>query len=240
MNKDKQNEIQVTTDMVRQFLRKNEDPGYRESHSSLLPGVDNVMGVRLPVLRKFAKQLSTMNWEKWFTQADDQWYEETMLRGLVVAYAKMECGQRLEYVKKFVPDINSWGVCDCFCSTLKDADKYPKEYWDFIEPYLTSDREYEARFTAVMLLGHFVKREYLEESIHRLERITQPDYYTKMAVAWAVSVYFAAFPNEMLAYLQGSHKLDEFTYKKSLQKITESYRVDKEMKKIIKEMRQRG
>ena len=65
-------------------------------------------------------------------------------------------------------------------------------------------------------------------------------YYAKMAVAWAVSVYFAAFPDEMLTYLQDGHKLDEFTYKKSLQKITESYRVDKEMKKIIKEMRQRG
>ena len=48
------------------------------------------------------------------------------------------------------------------------------------------------------------------------------------------------FPDEMLTYLQDGHKLDEFTYKKSLQKITESYRVDKEMKKIIKEMRQRG
>ena len=50
----------------------------------------------------------------------------------------------------------------------------------------------------------------------------------------------SAFPDEMLTYLQDGHKLDEFTYKKSLQKITESYRVDKEMKKIIKEMRQRG
>ena len=43
-----------------------------------------------------------------------------------------------------------------------------------------------------------------------------------------------------MEYLRGSHGLDEFTYKKSLQKIVESYRVDKEMKKIIKEMRQRG
>ena len=91
-----------------------------------------------------------------------------------------------------------------------------------------------------MLLGHFVKPEYLEESIRRLESITQQGYYTKMAVAWAISVYFAAFPQEMLEYLRGSHGLDEFTYKKSLQKIVESYRVDKEMKKIIKEMRQRG
>lgn len=149
MNRKSQKEIQVTTHMVRQFLQENEDTGYRVFHSNLLPGVDNVMGIRLPVLRKFAKQLSGMDWQEWFEQADDQWYEETMLRGLVSAYAKM-------------------------------------------------------------------------------------------AVAWAVSVYFAAFPDEMLTYLQDGHKLDEFTYKKSLQKITESYRVDKEMKKIIKEMRQRG
>ena len=165
MSKEKKNEIQVTADKVREFLQENEDVKYRNFHSSLLPGVSNVMGVRLPVLRKYAKQISAMNWQEWFIRADDQWYEETMLRGLVIAYAKMDCGQRLKYVEKFVPDINSWGVCDCFCSTLKDADKYPKEYWDFIEKYLISDREYEARFAAVMLLGHFVKREYLEESI---------------------------------------------------------------------------
>ena len=214
MNRKSQKEIQVTTHMVRQFLQENEDTGYRFFHSNLLPGVDNVMGIRLPVLRKFAKQLSGMDW--------------------------MECKERLTYVAKFVPDINNWAVCDCFCSTLKDADKYQTEYWDFIETYFTSNKEYEARFAAVMLLGHFVKREYLKESIRRLESITQQGYFAKMAVAWAVSVYFAAFPDEMLAYLQDGHKLDEFTYKKSLQKITESYRVDKEMKKIIKEMRQRG
>ena len=228
MNRKSQKEIQVTTHMVRQFLQENEDTGYRDFHSNLLPGVDNVMGIRLPVLRKFAKQLSGMDWQEWFEQADDQWYEETMLRGLVSAYAKMECKERLTYVAKFVPDINNWAVCDCFCSTLKDADKYQTEYWDFIETYFTSNKEYEARFAAVMLLGHFVKREYLKESIRRLESITQQGYYAKMAVAWAVSVYFAAFPDEMLTYLQDGHKLDEFTYKKSLQKITESYRVDKE------------
>ena len=61
MNRKSQKEIQVTTHMVRQFLQENEDTGYRDFHSNLLPGVDNVMGIRLPVLRKFAKQLSGRN-----------------------------------------------------------------------------------------------------------------------------------------------------------------------------------
>jgi hypothetical protein len=61
MNRKSQKEIQVTTHMVRQFLQENEDTGYRDFHSNLLPGVDNVMGIRLPVLRKFAKQLSGMD-----------------------------------------------------------------------------------------------------------------------------------------------------------------------------------
>lgn len=230
----------VTVGEVRAFLEENADPGYREFHGNLLPGTEHIMGVRLPVLRKYAKQLARMDWMEWFDEADDFWYEETMLRGLTVAYAKLDSFERLEYIRKFVPDIDNWAVCDCFCSTLKDADKYQQEYWEFLEPYFGSDQEYEARFAAVMLLGHFVKKEYLQDAVKRLESISQGGYYAKMAVAWAVSVYFAAFPEEMLEYLQSHCCLDEFTYKKSLQKIIESFRVDGEMKKIIKEMRQRG
>ena len=225
---------------VRQRLISLADQEYREFHGSLLPGTDNIMGVRLPKLRALAKELSGMDWEEWFEAAEDVYYEETMLRGLTIAYAKMDYSRRLEYIRRFVPCINNWAVCDCFCNTLKDAGKYPGQYWDFLEPYFSSDQEYEARFGAVMLLSHFVEREYLAGAISRLESIHQEGYYAKMAAAWALSVYFAAFPGEVLEYLQGKHHLDEFTYRKTLQKILESYRVDKETKAIIREMRQKG
>lgn len=230
----------VTGRIVREKLLALGDEKYREFHGGLLPGTDNIIGVRLPKLRSMAKELAKMDWEEWFAQAEDLYYEETMLRGLTVAYAKMDSDRRLEHIRNFVPCINNWAVCDCFCNTLKGAEKEPEKYWAFLEPYFSSDQEYEARFGAVMLLSHFVKREYLEGALERLERIDQEGYYAKMAVAWAISVYFAAFPQEVLAYLKGDHGLDEFTYKKSLQKILESYRVDKETKEIIREMRQRG
>lgn len=225
---------------VRRMLEEHADLGYREFHGSLLPGTDNIMGVRLPVLRKIAKEIAKKDWQEWFEKAEDIYYEETMLRGFTIAYAKLDCETRLSYIRKFVPYINNWAVCDCFCNTLKDAKKYPEVYWEFLKPYFAADEEYEARFGAVMLLSHFVNQEYLEESIERLESIRQEGYYAKMAVAWSISVYFAAFPDEMYAYLRDSHKLDEFTYKKSLQKILESYRVTVDMKNKIRELRQRG
>lgn len=232
--------IKVNSREVLETLNSLADLEYREFHSSLLPGVENIIGVRLPKLRALAKKLAKQDWQEWFHAADDTSYEETMLRGLVVGYAKLDIQERLSFIREFVPCINNWAVCDCFCNTLKEAGKYPAEYWEFLEPYFTSDQEYDARFAAVMLLSHFVKEEYLHESLARLESIHHSGYYARMAVAWAISVYFAAFPKEVLTYLQGSHGLDEFTYKKTLQKIVESYRVDKDTKNIIREMRQRG
>ena len=61
-------------------------------------------------------------------------------------------------------------------------------------------------------------------------------YYAKMAVAWAVSVYFVKFPDQVMEYLKQS-SLDDWTYNKALQKITESFRVDKETKKLVRQMR---
>ena len=52
----------------------------------------------------------------------------------------------------------------------------------------------------------------------------------------AVSVYFVKFPDQVMEYLKQS-SLDDWTYNKALQKITESFRVDKETKKLVRQMR---
>ena len=59
-----------------------------------------------------------------------------------------------------------------------------------------------------------------------------------MAVAWAVSVYFVHFPEESMKYLK-NNQLDNWTYNKAIQKITESYRVEKEMKELLRRMKRK-
>ena len=57
-----------------------------------------------------------------------------------------------------------------------------------------------------------------------------------MAVAWALSIYFIKLPGAVMPYLEHNH-LDDWTYNKALQKITESFRVDQETKTIIRSMK---
>lgn len=71
-----------------------------------------------------------------------------------------------------------------------------------------------------------------------LDKIKHEGYYVKMAVAWAVSICYVKHPVTTMKYLK-NNTLDCFTYNKALQKITESYRVDRETKDLIRGMKRK-
>ncbi len=219
-------------------LMELSDPKYRDFHSKLLPGTDNVIGVRTPDLRKLAKEITKGDWETFLEKNDRTWYENDILQALVTASAKMEPEERLRRVREFLPRIENWAVCDIFCGSLKDAEKYPELYWEFLKPYFQSEKPYEIRFAVVMLLSHFVKEEYLKDAFAYFDGIHVDHYYVRMAVAWAVSIYFVHFPEETFRYLR-KNQLDDWTYNKALQKIIESYRVSPETKTQIRAMKRK-
>lgn len=224
---------------VQKMLAELGEEEYRKFHSGLLPGVDHIIGVRLPKLRRLAREIGKSNWEQWIEEAEDTWYEEKMIHGLVIGYGKMDWDKREFHIRQFVPQIDNWAVCDSFCNTLKCTEKNKKKMWELLDSYVNSGKEYQERFVAVMLLSYYVEENYLEEALKRLSDLKNEGYYTKMAVAWALSVYFVKFPRQIMEYLEKLPK-EEFIYKKTLQKIMESYRVDDQWKSRIKQMRQKG
>ena len=223
---------------LRNKLFELADEKYKKFHSGLCPTTDNIIGVRLPQLRQIAKEIDKDDWRGYLENCLEDYYEENLINGLVIAYAKCDVEEKLQYIKGFVPKIDNWAVCDSFCNSLKFTTKNREIIWEFLKPYLNSDKEFEIRFAVVMMLNYYITEEYIDAVLKCLDKISHDGYYVKMAVAWAVSICFIHFEDNTMAFLKNNN-LDDFTYNKSLQKICESLRVNKDTKILIKSMKRK-
>lgn len=224
-------------EQIREKIKELSDEEYRKFHSNLCPGTDNIIGVRVPVLRKFAKQIyNEEDWEKYLSYNNLEFYEEILLQGTIIGFVKQDIKKVQKYISDFVPKIDNWAVCDIFCAGLKITKKYQEEMWEFLQNYLKSQKEFELRFSIVMMLDYFITEEYIDEVLIKLDTIQNDVYYVKMAVAWAISICYIKFPKETLKYLK-QNNLDDWTYNKAIQKMVESYRIDKKTKDFLRKMK---
>ena len=175
---------------IRIELEKIAEENYRIFATKLIPNVDNLLGVRLPRLRKIAKKIAQLDYEYYLAMDDPLYFEEVMLQGMIIGEIKLPWNERSRYVKHFTSKINNWSICDSFCCGLKFKASEKEIVWQFLQPYFASDAPYDIRFAVVMLLFHFVNDEYLQKVFTLFNQIKNDDYYVKMAVAWAISIYF--------------------------------------------------
>lgn len=223
---------------IRERIFERSEEAYKLFQHNLIPGEDRILGVRLPYLRELAKEIAKEDWREYLNNAQGEYYEEIMLQGLVIGYAKAAPEEILKYAALFIPKITNWAVCDSFCTGLKLAKKHPQLVWDFIQPYLKSGKEFEIRFAVIMMLAYFITDNDIDQVISSLDQVRHEGYYVKMGVAWAISVCYVKYPVKTMAYLKDCG-LDDFTFNKSLQKILESYRVDQDAKAIIRSMKRK-
>ncbi len=220
----------------RAYLVQIAQEKYREFNEKIIPfsGVP-ILGIRLPQLRKLAKEVALGNWESYLKFAQDDSHEELLLQGLVIATTGLQTDfQELwGQVAVYVPKLVNWAQVDAFCNAFKLVDRHKEAAFPPIIRYLESPKEFEVRFAVVMLLEYYLEPAYIQEIFVQFDSISHSGYYVKMAVAWAISVAFIVLPEETTAYLH-HNQLDEWTYRKALQKIVESNRVDKETKDMIR------
>lgn len=212
------------------------EPEFCKFTQALSPDAANMLGIRIPALRAYAKEIAKTNPNAVFDNPSDEFMEDTLLRGMVICHMKGIFAQKLKLMREYVPQILCWSVCDIFCADAKFVKTDLAKTWDFVIPYLSSQKEYEVRFGAVMLLNYFILPDKVDETLQELQKVRHDGYYAKMAVAWAYSVCCAKFPDKTIEFLK-THKFDNFIYKKSIQKSIESFRVSSENKEILRGMR---
>lgn len=216
------------------------EPSYRDFHVRLVPELSagDMLGVRLPALRKLAGQLAAGPDARAILddRTPDRYYEETIVRGAVIGAAKLPLTERLQYIADFVPYITNWAICDAFVSGLRFKKAELPAVRAFLAPYLESAEEFPARFGAVMLLRFFVRADCITDTLTALTALPAPGYNAQMAAAWALAECLVKFPDETLAHLKLS-MLSPWTYRKTLQKALESRRLPDELRPVLKALR---
>ncbi len=219
-------------------LHRESDETYKQFSLPLIPGV-KMLGVRVPVLRKMAKEMLRNGEALHYLDIPTEYQEEKLLKAIITGEIRMPWDEKKIQIERFVPEIDNWAVCDIFCGGLDKTVKKDKvAVWEFLQPYLTSKEEYRVRFGMVMLF-HFIDEEYIERLYSVIDSFTHEAYYARMAVAWLLSTCYVKFPKNTYVYLLNS-RLDTWTFNKSLQKITESLRVTAGDKAQIRSLRRKS
>lgn len=226
---------------VRKILFENRDEKYKQFHSSLMPTIcsDKVVGVRMPVMRKIAKELKKDEsfvrdeQERFLCELPHEYYEENVLHALLVSDDK-DFGRTMQEVERFLPYIDNWAVCDTF--SPKCFAKHKSELWQFVEKWLDSDLTYTVRFGIVTAMRYFSDDDFSTERFERVIGVSSNEYYVNMAIAWYVSVALVKHYDSALPYIQ-KRALQLWVHNKSIQKAVESFRISDDKKEYLKSLK---
>lgn len=225
-------------DALLERLHALADEKYRTFNESLTPGAEGTsIGVRMPALRKVAKQILKDDASS-FLDASlcSTIHEIRLLHGMVLAKEKADLDQRLARIRAFVPTIDNWAVCDVFCNDLKPSEPLKEALLPMLREWAQCKGEFEVRFAYVMLMLYYRGEAHIDETFLLYSTFRHEGYYARMGVAWGLSYLYVDYPDLTLEFLR-TDALDRFTHNKAIQKCTESYRITDEEKQRLRALR---
>ena len=228
----------ITRKEIKDYLRHNSDIKYQE-FSKKINGDTHypLLGVKTPLLRSYAKILyKQYSLNDLIAIIDEEYYEEIMLKGILIGLYPLTSEELIKYIKYYVPKIDNWALCDTFCSGLKRVKKYYKEIFGLLKHFLKSKSEFTVRFSLVMLLNYYLHDEYLLEIEEIIVNVKLDKYYVKMANAWLISYYIIKYYERALLFLK-KENVDKWTLNKAISKCCDSYRLNEYQKEELRKVK---
>ena len=212
---------------------------YKLFHKKICHTKYEILGVKIPILRKISKDLlKKYNYQDIVNNLDLKYYEHIMIYGFIIANVKVSYEEKIKLIDNYLPFIDNWAICDTFISELKFINKYKQEFLEYTLSLLYSDKEYYLRFGIVVLLDYYINDEYIDKVLNKMLEIKSDFYYVKMAISWCLSICLIKHFDKTIDFLTiNKNKFDEWTYNKALQKGIESYRISKDNKVLLKSMK---
>lgn len=222
---------------IRKKLLEMQDLEYKSFHLNLMPGVDpdTVIGIRTPVLRKFAKEIfKSGDYADFFNDFPHKYYDEMNLHGFILSEIK-DYDTVIKELDKFLPYVNNWATCDLL-SPKKAFTKNLKRLLTDIDRWINSKDVYTIRFGIEMLMTFYLDNEFRTEYNDMVASVQSEEYYVNMMKAWYFATALAKQYEKTVPYIE-KHILDDWTHRKSIQKARESNRITLEQKEYLKSLK---
>lgn len=213
-------------------LQNIAESDYKEFNSKIIPTQQRTLGVRIPALRKLAKAIALGDAVSFIQSDKENIYEMIMLEGMTLSYLNKPFEELLPLTEKFLGKVDNWAQVDSTICDYKSIKKEKENVLRVVRKWLNSDKEFIVRAGLVVLLAHYVEKEYLHQIFTLSQGVTHTGYYAYMANAWLISVCMAKYPEETIVFLK-NNTLNAKTHNKAIQKSRESRRVSKENKATI-------
>lgn len=225
---------------VKEYLLSKRDKRYQDFSFELnISRKCKNIGVRIPIIRNYAKVLSKKyTIDYLINNIDEEYYEELLLKGFIIGcYNNLTYDELIYYINNHLPKIKDWSMCDTFTSSLKITKKYHDRLWYYLTGLLKSKEEFTVRFTLVMILNYYICDEYKDKIYKIIKSIKREDYYIKMANAWLLSYMFISYFDDTIKFVN-NNEIDRWTILKGITKAIESLRVTSDNKKILAKIRE--
>ena len=175
------------------YLISIKDEKYKIFQSKLIPNnTYKMIGIRIPILRKIAKHILKTNYDEFIKLSKNIYLEEVLLNAIIISNIT-DREKQINYIKRLIPYLNNWCLCDTFCTSMKCVKKDLEFYYSFFT-------KYNSRMKIVIYLNYYLSDKYIDRVFNEIENINSDDYYIKMAISWLLCE----------AYVNYEHKVNNF------------------------------
>lgn len=206
-----------------------QDEKYRDFSSALMPTVDKdrVIGVRVPDLRRYAKELYRKGeYRQFLSDLPHKYFEENNLHGFIIEQIK-DFDVCIDELEKFLPYIDNWATCDGLSPAIFKNNT--ERLLPYVDKWLQSEKTYTLRYGICTLMRYYLDDNFSEEYHEKVMKIETDEYYVNMAIAWYFATALAKKWDKSVKMIE-EYRLPLWVHNKTISKAVESYRLTKEQK----------
>lgn len=224
------------TDLQKELF-KLKDEKYKEFHSKLIPNIDSekIIGIRMPVLKKFVNDNSQRILNSGFlTALPHEYYEENNIHIMLINKIK-DFGECIKALNSFLPFMDNWATCDIKRPSCFNKNKEALEAE--IDLWLKSPHTYTVRYAIGTLMSIYLKEDFKKSQAEKIAAIKSGEYYINTMIAWYFATALAVRWDDIIGFLE-TRRLPVWVHNKTIQKSVESFRITGKQKAYLKTLRQ--